>query len=143
MTVQYVITLIRSVGTGPRARDGATALEFALVLPSMLLAVYGILEIGRLLFVYGMLFIAAEEATRFATVNYDATVADIQTVANDSLVLVEPASITNFDVQSNLDPNDQTKLVSVEITYAYETLMPMPWGTITLLGSSRGFIIDE
>lgn len=41
--------------------------EFALVLPVLLLIVYGLLEVGRLIFIYSMVTTASREAARFGS----------------------------------------------------------------------------
>jgi hypothetical protein len=46
---------------------GQTMVEFALVLPVLLLTMYGIMEFGRLLFIYVTTTSAAREATRYAS----------------------------------------------------------------------------
>lgn len=133
----------RSFVFGPAGEEGAAAVEFAFAVPTVLAALYGIIEFGRVLFVQGFLIFAAEEASRFATVNYDATVEEIEAEAVDRLMLIGPGNIAAFNVQSTLNPIDQTKLVSVEIKYDYTPFFPMPWKGMTLSGSSSGFIVDE
>jgi len=105
--------------------------------------VYGIIEFSRVLFTQGILLMAAEEATRFAAVNYDATVTQIREVAEGSFIMIDAGRISNFNVLSTLDATDQTKDVTVEITYAFQPLMPIIWGSISLVGHSRGFIVLE
>ncbi len=41
--------------------------EFALVLPVLLLLIYGILEVGRLLFIYSSVVSAARQAARYGS----------------------------------------------------------------------------
>jgi Flp pilus assembly protein TadG len=57
-----------SCGLG-RAREGATAVEFALVSPALFLLVFGTLEFGRLMWTQSALHFAVEEAARCASVN--------------------------------------------------------------------------
>jgi Flp pilus assembly protein TadG len=126
---------------GPDSQTGGTLVEFALVLPTLILFLYGVIEFGRVLFTQGVLYLATEEATRFAAVNYTATEAQIQEAAESRFVLIDPAKITNFNVTSTLNAADQTKLVTVEITYAFEPLVPIGWSSIPLFGHSRGFLV--
>lgn len=128
---------------GAEGRAGVVSVEFALVVPSMVAAMFGVIELARVLFIQGTLFFAAQEATRFATIHYDATVQEIHDFAEGRLDLLDTSQITEFNVQSVLDPDDQTKLVSVEITYAWQPILPIDLGTITLIGHSRGFIVDN
>jgi Flp pilus assembly protein TadG len=50
-------------------RRGATAVEFALILPPFLLLLFGIVEFGRVLWTQSALHFAVEEAARCATVD--------------------------------------------------------------------------
>ncbi len=51
----------------PQKSPGQAMVEFALVLPILLLIVYGILEVGRLLFIYNNVVSAARQATRYGS----------------------------------------------------------------------------
>lgn len=48
-----------------RQKRGQTILEFALILPAMLLVTYGLIELGRAMFVYAAANNAAREASRY------------------------------------------------------------------------------
>lgn len=50
-------------------RRGVTAVEFSLILPALLLLLFGIVEFGRLLWTQSALHFAVEEAARCATVD--------------------------------------------------------------------------
>jgi len=52
--------------TAPRSRPGQAAVEFALILPVLILIVSSIFEFSRLFLVYSSLSNAAQEATRYA-----------------------------------------------------------------------------
>ena len=104
---------------------------------------YGIVEFGRVLFSQGNLLLAAEEATRFAVVSYNAIEAQIQEVAEDSFIMIDAGKISSFNVSSTHDATDQTEDVTVKITYAFEAIMPILWTSISLVGHSRGFIVLE
>ena len=58
--------MVRSIS---RAREGATAVEFALVAPALFLVIFGALEFGRLIWTLSSLHYAVEEAARCASVN--------------------------------------------------------------------------
>lgn len=121
---------------------GSPSIEFAILFPLFLLMIFGVMEFGRVLFTYGLLTFAAEEATRYATVDYDASVAEIRNVAEDKLQLIDASNITGFDVRSVINA-DQTRLVTVEIDYDFAPMVPIGWTTIPLTGHSRGFLVDE
>ncbi len=44
-----------------------TLVEFALILPILLMIIYGLLEVGRLIFIYSTVVTAAREATRYGS----------------------------------------------------------------------------
>ena len=119
------------------------SVEFALISPVFVAFLYGIVEFGRVLFTLGVLYFAAEEATRYSVVNYNATTTQIREVAESKFLMIDPAKITNFSVTSTLNATDQTKLVTIEITYAFEPWVPIGWSVITLTGNSRSFIIEK
>ncbi len=52
-----------------RATQGATAIEFALVAPAMLLTLFGAIEFGRLMWTQSALHYAVQQAARCASVN--------------------------------------------------------------------------
>ncbi len=135
---------VRAPFRGPRADSGATAVEFALIVPMFFALLFGVLEFGRLIFTQGVLFYATEEATRYAIVNYQDSPAVVQSVAESKFILISPGKITSFSVTAPVDPEDQTKLVTVEIGYQFEFLFPFVGdGPITMTASTRGFLSEE
>ncbi len=135
--------LIRRLLSDRHGSEGATAVEFALITPIFLMFLYGLLEFGRVLFAMAVLFFAAEEASRYSVVNYTATTAEIRQVAESKFLMIDVNKISKFEVTSVLNPVDQTKLVTIDIVYAFEPLVPLIWSTINLRGHSRGFIVDK
>jgi Flp pilus assembly protein TadG len=122
---------------------GAAAIEFAFLAPAFFFTIYALIEFFRATFTMAVLYFAAEEATRYATVRYAATTTAIKEVAQSNLLLLDPSQITNFQVNSVLDATDKTKHVTVVIDYAFAPMLPLPWETITLSGQSRGFIVEK
>jgi Flp pilus assembly protein TadG len=51
-----------------KAREGTTAMEFALIAPALILILFGTVEFGRLLWTQAALHFAVEEAARCASV---------------------------------------------------------------------------
>ncbi|MEJ2119714.1 MAG: TadE/TadG family type IV pilus assembly protein [Alphaproteobacteria bacterium] len=128
---------------GKDNESGAAAIEFAFLAPAFFFTIYALIEFFRATFTTAVLYFAAEEATRYATVRYAATTTAIQQVAEDNLLLLDPTKITKFQVTSNLDAVDQTKHVTVVIDYSFVPMLPLPWDAITLSGQSRGFIVEK
>ena len=60
--------MTRVVGTGRRER-GQSLVEFALVLPVLLLFIFGIVDAGRLIYTYNTVSNAARDGARVAIVN--------------------------------------------------------------------------
>ncbi len=130
--------------------DGAMAVEFALVLPIYLMVITMIIEFSLLTYAQAVVFYSAEQATRFAVVNFNATVEDIQLEARANLLGVDTSNLTAIVVTAPTDVSDNTKLVSVTVQYKYTPILPISKlfnldndGTINLAGNSSGFITDE
>ncbi len=105
-------------------RPAAAAVEFAIVLPILLLVVYGILEVGRLVQVMQVLHNAAREGARQAS-TATASLSEIKANVKTYIQGAEP-SITNlngYDLQyknithpSVTDPQDATQLDRFTVT---------------------------
>lgn len=117
---------------------GAAAVEFALVLPILVVLVFGVVDFGRALFAYNYLTSAVREGGRFAAVQESASSeAAVRTRMNDvylsqlrtlALPAVPPAKITS--VPDNLV---KPRYITVTITgYELQPITPIP----ALLGFS-------
>ena len=53
--------------TSPKKTKAQAMVEFALVLPLLLMLLYGILEAGRLLFIYSTIVTASRQAVRYGS----------------------------------------------------------------------------
>lgn len=125
----------RRGGADARNDRGVAALEFALVLPILVLLLLGIMEFGMIFGDQLALTHAAREGARLASVGkYDAV-----TVKNRATPL--PAAgitITTYVNGAAGLPSaaDRGDAVKVQLDYAYDwTVLPFP-GTITLTGSA-------
>ena len=98
-----------------RDRDGATAIEFALVAPLILAFTFGIIEVGHLMWTLGALNMAVEDAARCVSV---------------SNVPTPPATLC--DTQTHMQ------------TYAVSRVwgMTVPASTFTLTTPSCGYLIS-
>ena len=134
---------LRRLFAGGGDSQGTALIEFGLLFPGFILVTYGVIEFARVLFIQAILFYSAEEATRYAAVNYDATAQNVRDVVESKFILIDPDNITNFNIIADINPVDQTKLVTVEITYTFEPILPIGWTSITLFGHSRGFIVID
>lgn len=132
---------------------GVAMIEFAFAAPIILLITFGFFEFSLVLFTQGVLHYSAEQATRYAMVNFDVGNLDddyitevkqgIKSAAIDSFILIDEDKIANFDINVVVDPSDQTKTVNVTIDYNYSMIMPLLSGSsFTLTGSSKSFLVQ-
>jgi Flp pilus assembly protein TadG len=137
----------------PRARAGQSVVEFALVSLTILLIVFGIVDIGRGVFQRSMLTNATREAARYASVNSQwannvAAIADYAAQRSPTLALTSAnvtvtcykwnssASPPGWDTYTNCVPSSgQSALdigdrLQVDVTYTFKTtaglLLPLP-----------------
>lgn len=140
--------IVNKIRKNPR---GTTAIEFAMILPIMLLITFGFFEFALVLFTQGILNYSAEQASRFAMVNFDAGNTDaavitavttqIEAVAKDSFILIDESKATvTVTVAVGAD---LTKTVDVIINYNYSFIMPLiPAKSFVMTGSSKSFLIQ-
>lgn len=117
---------------GPSGSRGAAAVEMTIILPLLLLLVFGIVETSILLFDRAIITNASREGARFGIVfNADAdgsyapmTDAQIQAVVNtylaDRLISFSPANATTTVIRSG--GSGSPLRVRVEYTYTYLVL---------------------
>ncbi len=133
--------------------DGSAAVEFSLALPVIMLLTFGFFEFCLVLFTQGVLDSSAEEATRYAMVNFEqdnldadyitGIKSDIKAVAKDSFIMIDESKISDFDVEVITNNSDATKTVSISIDYEYSLSMPFIDDlTFTMTGSSESFLVQ-
>lgn len=121
---------------------GVSAVEFAFLAPVFLSMILGVIEFGRVAYTQGVVSFAAEEATRYAVVNYSISEEEVRDLAEACLLGIDPDRINAIIVTGPIDPVDNTRTISVEVSYSFEFLLPfLPEGTIPISGRSRGFLI--
>lgn len=123
-------------------RRAVSTLEFALLAPVFLGLVVGAVEMGRAAYTQGVVSFAAEEATRYAVVNYNITEEEVRDVTEDCLLGLDPDRINAIVVTGPIDPVDNTRTISVEVSYDFQFTLPlMPDSVMAITGTSRGFLI--
>jgi len=136
-----------------RSEKGAAALEFAIIVPVLLLLVLGLMDIGRLLLVNMSLLSAAQQGARVSAMN--ASVSD-STLIN-SVRMSVPDAITNLSVLGNCasavrsncvtglatvkcaGTNSGTTTVTATLTFYWLTPLELIW---RFASTSRGTYQD-
>jgi Flp pilus assembly protein TadG len=121
-----------------QSQQGQSMIEFALILPLMVLIIVGIFELGRAFFAYIAITNAAREGARIYTftpniTTYDEIIDTVRTemgtatlVDPDNIVSIEIACGTSYDpVLSDTDlatcPTEQP--IRVTVTYSHELIL--------------------
>jgi Flp pilus assembly pilin Flp len=98
-------------------KDGQTIIEFALLLPILLMVLFGITEFGRAIMVKNVLHTAAREGARLAAVS---AVGDSLMVQARVVTVLQAASIDDYQIIITTDV--AAKTVEVEVTTDFEVL---------------------
>ncbi len=119
---------------------GAALVEFGFSGPALIIVVLGVMEIGRLTYTQAALSYAAQEATRYAIVREGVvTTSEIETFASQQLLGLQ-TELAVFTASSPVSAATNTSLVTVQVTYPFRFLLPIPsLNMITLSAESRGF----
>jgi len=117
-----------------KRKTGQSIVEFALVLPVLLLILMGIIEFGRLLETTNVLTSAAREGVRVAAV----TAPDASQVNNAAQNILTANNISNATITVNGPNTNREVSVTVQITYVPLTGSFIPGlGSLQLTRSSR------
>ena len=114
-----------------RSKRGTAALEYALIGPVLFLLLIGIMDMGRLMWVYSGLYRGVEAAARCGAVNTNAcaTTAEIQSAA--------VAAIWGMPVSSSVFTVSTTASCGTQVTASYSFQFYTPgFGSITLAPSA-------
>ena len=113
-----------------KSEKGQAAVEFALILPILILLICGVIDFGRMLYTANSLTTVCERAARYASIDY-ATKQDkevIRTYINDTLI---PPGIDKIETDGVTDPLDVQPIprvsggtVTVKITYTMTYITP-------------------
>jgi len=118
--------IVGEPSTRKRRENGQAAVELALVLPFLLLLIFGMLEMGWLASTRQVMDTMTREATRAGTVAATTTAAT--TAVNAAVTKIKPAYMTKtvtvtvtFSVPSNFKNGD----ITVSTAYDLPTLTPL------------------
>ncbi|MGH2379666.1 MAG: TadE/TadG family type IV pilus assembly protein [Candidatus Limnocylindria bacterium] len=118
---------------------GQSMVEFALILPILLIVLVGMLDFGRAIFAYNSVANAARSATRIAIVNQ--TVSDVEDAAESEAVGLDPLTIVveYDDGGTACSPVKLGCIASVRVSHAWMPATPLVnamIGPITLESSA-------
>lgn len=124
---------------------GQSLVEFALVLPLLILLLGGVLELGRLFFAYVAITDAAAEGATYASVRPSSSIQDITTRAQQAaggLVQLDPSM-----VQVQRPSLAAGAPITVTITYPFQLITPLlgdlvPGRTIPIRATAVGVILS-
>lgn len=128
-----MVSMMRRMGN----RRGSSVVEFALMLPLILLLIFGITEFGRAWMTVNVMHSAAREAARLAVVTApDVAAAQARATAVCAAAKVTPTAVTVTGPAIN-DPN---RIVTVTVTADFVvipgTILGVFQGTIPLSAST-------
>jgi len=149
-----------SDGVGGNTQRGSTLTEFALILPLLLAAMFGVIDFGRALYTYHFVSDAAREASRWASVRGSqciaglpgcpAGVSDVQDYVTSIVPPGIDPSTTSLTVtpawlpppgnpaSCTGAPNSPGCAVQVQVSYKFKFFLPfMPRSTYTMQSTSE------
>lgn len=116
-------------------RLGATAVEFAIVMPIFLAMVLGVVEISRAMWIKATMQYAAEQTTRYFMVNNNKTTAELETYAQARFLELGMASIVaSVTYTATQDTSTDPDNMTITLTYSFEALVsfiPVPDVTLS------------
>lgn len=118
---------------------GQTLVEFALMLPILMLIVLFLLDAGRGIYYYSVIYNAAREGARYGVIRPDDAIG-IENEARQLAIGLDPASLTIASTHDN-------GTIKVLVTYNFELVTPLVdnffgGGPLTLTNQST-MIVEE
>jgi Flp pilus assembly protein TadG len=114
-----------------RDRGGATAVEFAVLAPVLLLMLFGTLEIARFLFAQNTVEAATATALRQAIVDPTMGTEALRERFVDALAGLDDGLIESFTVERTPEPGTTLQRVTVSVSFTFAPVVPMifndPW----------------
>jgi Flp pilus assembly protein TadG len=122
-----------------RDQHGATAAEFAIIAPVFCVLVFGVIEVGRMMFMGASVQYALDRAARVAVTDSDATETQIQAAMDEFLeaagsptvdIAMTTQDVGDVPVRRITAHYDHTVygpfISSFSIGFDFETLIPQP-----------------
>lgn len=121
---------------------GATAVEFAFVLPVFLLGLFLMLEFSRVMYSKVAFDYAVFSATRFSAVAKDTTTASVQKALKDGLILLDPAKLSNVQLTTTSN-GDSTSTATLRASYRVDSLLPLTNLTSITFTRNVSFLVNK
>lgn len=137
---------------GGKVRDsrgkqrGQSLVEFALLLPLLILLLGGVLELGRLFFAYVAVTDAAAEAATYASIRPNSSIQEITSRAQDAAQGLGMVQLDPSMIQVERPSLAAGAPITVTITYPFQLITPLlgdlvPGRTIPLRAVAVGVVI--
>ncbi len=123
-----------------RDERGSELIEFALISILLLMLVFGIMEFGRAIWIYGTVAHVAREGARFAIVRGSNSGRDASTTDVENYVNLRAAGMTGLTVTTTWDDasKDPGTVVQVQVSRDFDPALPLVnLGPFTLSSTSR------
>lgn len=123
---------------GAHAEAGIAAVEFAMLFPIFILFLYAFVEFGRASIARASIQYAVEEGARFAVVNDDATTSQVETVAQNNVIFLQPGDVS-FNAAFDTPAGSDIRFVDISATFTFSPLLvpSAHWGSVNLQATSR------
>ncbi|MEQ1755219.1 MAG: TadE/TadG family type IV pilus assembly protein [Micropepsaceae bacterium] len=113
--------MIRRLSTAWKANGGASAVEFAMILPVFVTMVMGTIQMGIVYYQAGTVQFALEEAARQVMVNPDMSSGQIQTSIESKLADLTSQTVT---VTYSLDNSGPISVAQVNASFSIQVVIP-------------------
>ena len=120
-------------------QSGASAVEFAIVIPIFLIAMMGIFQLGWMGYTQTRMEAALAAATRSTVLDSAVTDADVEQFIKD--VIDDPDKITGVTFEE-IDEKSGFVLTEVEVSYEYDFELPMVYSAPITLTATGTFLRD-
>lgn len=117
---------IRRFFNSMRRETGQSLVEMALILPILLILLFGVIEFSRVLGSYLLVSHCSREGARLAAVG--GTNSEINARVNEMAVLLDPDELTVDISPSGTRPRGSS--VTVTLNYSVDIFLPLPAGVV-------------
>jgi len=112
-----------------RSTHAQDLVEYALLVPIVLLIVVMIFDLGRVTYAYSVLYNAAREGTRYASVHFDDEsgdrTAEVISYIHTRIPGLEPANLNVAVTWTNVTDPLTPSYVSITLTYPFDPITPV------------------